>query len=156
MHRPAGVLLCLEAMCTSVDQGTSTKITRYLLTVYQTRSSLNICRQMALFEMVQTLILRFANMEKWINSLNLSTLIFRTLQYLKKKFNIPKRIGKRKEKVLYLEMGTPVPANQKKQKKICIWHPRSTNVMLGSNPTLRTNTINNIRKHNKAGLFIEV
>ena len=36
---------------------------------------------MALFEMVQTLILRFANMEKWINSLNLSTLIFRTLQY---------------------------------------------------------------------------
>ena len=35
---------------------------------------------MALFEMVQTLILRFANMEKWINSLNLSTLIFRTLQ----------------------------------------------------------------------------
>ena len=48
---------------------------------YQTRSSLNTCRQMALFEMVQTLILRFANMEKWINSLNLSTLIFRTLQY---------------------------------------------------------------------------
>ena len=56
--------------------------TRHLLTVYQTRSSLNICWQMALFEMVQTLILRFANMEKWINSLNLSTLIFRTLQYL--------------------------------------------------------------------------
>ena len=82
MHRPPGVFLCLEAMCTSVDQGTSAKITRYLLTVYQTRSSLNICRQMALFEIVQTLILRFANMEKWINSLNLSTLIFRTLQYI--------------------------------------------------------------------------
>ena len=48
--------------------------------VYQTRSSLNICRQMGLFEMVHTLILRFANMEKWINSLNLSTPIFRTLQ----------------------------------------------------------------------------
>ena len=77
-----------EAMCTSVDQGTSTAqvkerpITRHLLTVYQTRSSLNICRQMAFFEIVQTLILRFANMEKWINLLNLSTLIFRTLQYL--------------------------------------------------------------------------
>ena len=59
-----------EAMCTSVDQGTSTAqvkerpITRHLLTVYQTRSSLNICRQMAFFEIVQTLILRFANMEK--------------------------------------------------------------------------------------------
>ena len=52
------------------------------LRVHNLRSSLNICRQMALFEMVQTLILRFANMEKWINSLNLSTLIFRTLQYL--------------------------------------------------------------------------
>ena len=50
--------------------------------IYQTRSSLNICRQMALFEMVHTLILRFANVEKWINSLNLSTPIFRTLQYL--------------------------------------------------------------------------
>ena len=61
---------------------TAAKITRHLLTVYQTRSNLNICRQMALFEMVQTLILRFANMEKWINSLNLSTLIFRTLQYI--------------------------------------------------------------------------
>ena len=45
-------------------------------------SSLNICRQMALFEMVHALILRFANMEKWINSLNLSTPIFRTLQYV--------------------------------------------------------------------------
>ena len=54
----------------------------HLLTVYRTRSSLNICRQMGLLEMVQTLILRFANMEKWINSLNLRTLIFRTLQYI--------------------------------------------------------------------------
>ena len=78
-----------EAMCTSVDQGTSTAqvkerpITRHLLTVYQTRSRLNICRQMTFFEIVQTLTLRFANMEKWINSLNLSTLIFQTLQYLK-------------------------------------------------------------------------
>ena len=50
--------------------------------VYQTRSSLNIRQQMALFEMVHTLILRFANMVKWINSLNLSTPIFRTLQYV--------------------------------------------------------------------------
>ena len=83
MHRSTGAFLCLEAMCTSVDQGTSAKITRHLLTVYQTRSSLNICRQMALLEMVHTLILRFANMEKWINSLNLSTPIFRTLQYHK-------------------------------------------------------------------------
>ena len=52
------------------------------LRVHNSRSSLNICRQMGLFEMVQTLILRFPNMEKWINSLNLSTPIFRTLQYL--------------------------------------------------------------------------
>ena len=36
---------------------------------------------MALFEKVHTLILRFANMEKLINSLNLSTPIFQTLQY---------------------------------------------------------------------------
>ena len=50
------------------------------------QSSLNICRQMALFEMVHTLILRFANMEKMINSLNLSTPIFRTLQYFKNIF----------------------------------------------------------------------
>ena len=34
-----------------------------------------------ILEIVQTLILRFANMEKLINSLNLSTPIFRTLQY---------------------------------------------------------------------------
>ena len=39
---------------------------------------------MAHLEMVHTLILRFANMEKWINSLNLSTPIFRTLQYISK------------------------------------------------------------------------
>ena len=52
------------------------------LRVHNSGASLNICRQMALFEIVQTLILRFANMEKWINSLNLSTLIFRTLQYI--------------------------------------------------------------------------
>ena len=32
--------------------------------------------------MVHTLILRFAKMEKLINSLNLSTPIFRTLQYI--------------------------------------------------------------------------
>ena len=68
--------------CISVDQGMSSKITRHHLTVYQTRSSLNICRQMALFEMVHTLLLRLANREKWINWLNLSTPIFRTLQYI--------------------------------------------------------------------------
>ena len=62
----------LEAVATYTSEA--------MCTVYQTRSSLNICRQMALFEMVQTLILRFANMEKWINSLNLSKLIIRTLQ----------------------------------------------------------------------------
>ena len=45
------------------------------------QSSFNICWQMALFEMVHTVILRFANMEKLINSLNLSMPIFRTLQY---------------------------------------------------------------------------
>ena len=82
MHRSPGVLLCLEATAGGVDQGTSAKITRHPLTVSQTRSSLSICQQMALLEMVQTLILRFANTEKLINSLNLSTLIFRTLQYL--------------------------------------------------------------------------
>ena len=38
--------------------------------------------RLSLFEMVHTLILRFANMEKIINSLNLSTPIFRTLQYI--------------------------------------------------------------------------
>ena len=50
--------------------------------VYQTRSSLNIRQQMAVFEMVHTLIIRFANMVKWINSLNLSMPIFQTLQYV--------------------------------------------------------------------------
>ena len=74
VHRPPGAFLCLEAMWASA------KIMHNLLTVYQTRSSLNICWQMAHLEMVHTLILRFANMEKWINSLNLSTPIFRTLQ----------------------------------------------------------------------------
>ena len=64
----------------SGDRGQKVPLVPILYT-YQTRSSFNIYRQMALFEMVQTLISRFANMEKWINSLNVSTLIFRTLQY---------------------------------------------------------------------------
>ena len=68
LHRPPGAFLCLEAMCTNR---------------LSNQSSLNVCRQMALFEMVHTLILRFANMKKLINSLNLSTPIFRTLQYMR-------------------------------------------------------------------------
>ena len=81
LSSPTACSACREAkLCTGLL--TAAKITRHLLTVYQTRFSLNIYRQMALFEMVQTLILRFANMKKWINSLNLSTLIFQTLQYV--------------------------------------------------------------------------
>ena len=38
---------------------------------------------MALLEMVHTRILRSAIMEKWIDSLNIDLLIFRTLQYFK-------------------------------------------------------------------------
>ena len=43
--------------------------------------SLIICRQVTFFKMVHTRILRFAIMEKQIDSVNLISLIFRTLQY---------------------------------------------------------------------------
>ena len=89
-HRPPGAFMCLEAMCTSnlpwrryrlpvTCYTTSISATNHIITLHV------FCIPFCFIVrdiMVHTLILRFANMEKWINYQNLSTPIFRTLQYI--------------------------------------------------------------------------